>query len=140
MMCVAMQGRCQGLHSRGGSSLPSRPGAPQRPSRLLACRAEQRNDKGKQLDSQLEALDALLGAAPPPTPPAPPLAERGADQEQQQQGEGWFWWDRPAGPQTDPLRKTGMTVRRARYPGVFFPRACPPRMPAAARHDAWPCP
>lgn len=93
----------------GSCKFPSAKARPQRPHRQSICRAEQRQGDRKSDGGQLEALDALLGASPPaPPPPADGDAEPAASQ--QQEGEGWFWWDRPAGPQTAPLRKRGMEV------------------------------
>ncbi|PRW44901.1 rhomboid family intramembrane serine protease isoform B [Chlorella sorokiniana] len=79
------------------------------PSREAICRAEQQ--KGRTRDgvagNQLESLDALLGTPPPAPPPADSAEAPDAEQEQKQ-GEGWYWWERPAGKQTNPLRKKGM--------------------------------
>ena len=98
------------------------------------CRAEQSSRRRDNVpaESQLDSLDALLGTPPPAPPPADAAAEPTAVE---QQAEGWYWWDRPAGRQTNPLRKRGMEVRAARQPPAGCAR-CTPRCPLAA---AVPC-
>ncbi|EFN56437.1 hypothetical protein CHLNCDRAFT_145068 [Chlorella variabilis] len=86
------------------------------------------SEKGQQepdeSSSSLGALEALLSSPPTRAPAVAESGERQGDKQQEdkpqggegedkQSKEGWYWWDRPAGPQTNPLRRGGMPAGRS---------------------------
>lgn len=96
------------------------------------CSSEKGQQEPDESSSSLGALEALLSSPPTRAPAVAESGERQGDKQQEdkpqggegedkQSKEGWYWWDRPAGPQTNPLRRGGMPVS-AGTPG---PRCTP---------------